>query len=275
MSETGKTINLKSIIGKHSLKTVQFQYMLFEVEQNIDGKSVIVKKQLPLEGLGIMRVVKKGGDDRKVANQYGKKITRRIHKHSQHKIVLEQSNLKKLDEKLMAKVFKQLSGIDISYSSLNKGTINTDSLSATTRRNLRRTLLDSSVLKIIESGEYDDEKLRPFLDFNYEMPKKVFKKVVKKCGFNSTQWSEIIGVNEERVNSSRAFNHQQSMHVLKILLLFNHSYVVFNDKAYFKRWLKKTNPDLGGTPPYFYLDSPSGIDVVRKRMHRIEHGIYS
>ena len=270
------------------MKRLDLQYMIFDVEQNIGGKTVKVKKQLPLEGLG-MRVVRVGegigevGPQVQVVGDYVGdmgmgRVRRRKGKHEKrrdHQIVLGQHKLKQLDQKAIAEVVKHLRGVDMSKTSIDKGKLDTENLSATAKRSLRKTLLDSSVLKIIDNGGYDDDELRPFLDFNYEMPKKVFKKVVKKCGFNSTQWAEIIGVNEERINSSRAFNHQQSMHVLKILLMFNHSYVVFNDKAYFKRWLKKINPDLGGTPPYFYLDSPSGIDVVRKRMHRIEHGIYS
>lgn len=284
MGEASKALSAESVIGKYSLKKLDLQYLVFPVEQNIDGKVVKVRKQLALEGLG-MKVVHSADVastmatglkriDKDTAESLRGKI-RRPKKGDRHRIIVSTAHTGRFDKKLIDIVIEQLERVKVKEESLVKGTIDTGSLSATTRKVLRQTILDRYVLNIIANGGYDDELLRPFLDFNYELPKEIFKKVVRKCGFNTTQWAEIIGVNGDRINSSRAFNHQQSMHILKILLLFNHSFEVFNDKAYFKRWLKKKSVDLGNTPPYFYLDSPSGIDVVRKRLDRIDAGIFS
>lgn len=277
----GEIIDASDIIRKYTKKASEVFSLGFPIQQNINGKVVQVIKHLPIDlGLHIVEPApailtkhKRIGEVSK--GKTGTVLNLRTKHRKGDKVVITLKSKDSVSPEFIRILEKLLDNSDSEIEINYTPKLSTEKLSIASRNKLQKTLLDSSVMSIIENLEFDDELLRPFLDFNYEMPKKVFKKVVKKCGFNTTQWAEIIGVNEDRINSSRAFNHQQSMHILKILLLFNHSLEVFNDKAYFKRWLKKKSVDLGNTPPYFYLDSPSGIDVVRKRLDRIDAGIFS
>lgn len=290
----------KSIIDKHTKEDIRLGQVVFSftVAQTINGKAVEVVKPLPVDAAALTVdpsgavLVKPGltrggepllvfGPHRRVTPTAKKAQKSRIKAYTKQKY--SRAGIKKYKtvppielvqhETVVGRIWP-LNYIDRQYVAKD-GSIITTSLSKTTRQKLQRNLLDSKVSNLIATEEYDESALKPLLDFNYVMSKDVFRTVKKKCSLNESQWAEILSVPEDRIKSTWAFNHQQSMHILKVLLLFNHGIKVMSNKTKFKSWLKKKNKEMGDTPPYFYLDSPSGINVVHKWLLRIDHGIFA
>lgn len=248
----------------------------FVVEQRMNGVLKKLSKELPLMGplAGILDPATKRGK-RDIDKMMGLDLGKTFLGYNAGKTVAVQA-VQKRNRQLRGAVTQivDLWG-EVESMDSNVVRLSAERLTPPARDILKLALLEASVDYIIDNNSHQEGELRPFLDFNYELSKPTFKKIEKACGLNTKQWAEILGVPESRIESSRKFNHQQSMHILKVLLLSNHGKEVFNGKTSFKNWLKKKNSELGGTPPYFYLDSPAGVELVRKRLDRIEHGIFS
>jgi len=87
----------------------------------------------------------------------------------------------------------------------------------------------------------------------------------------------IVGMPQTTYNKKKSehslLDSRNSELIVLITELIDYGKEVFNnEEEKFQRWLKKTNPSLGGNSPESLLDTITGIDEVKFCLNRIEYG---
>ncbi|MGZ5254298.1 MAG: type II RES/Xre toxin-antitoxin system antitoxin [Flavitalea sp.] len=78
-----------------------------------------------------------------------------------------------------------------------------------------------------------------------------------------------------RKKNTDVLDELSSSLVIEIAGTIANGLALFEDAEKLKRWLKKENKALIGKKPIELLNTPTGIKLVNRVLHRIEEGIYT
>jgi putative toxin-antitoxin system antitoxin component (TIGR02293 family) len=80
----------------------------------------------------------------------------------------------------------------------------------------------------------------------------------------------------KKIGENALLGSRDSELVMLITELLDFGIEVFNaEEEKFQRWLKKSNPSLGGKAPESYLDTVTGIYMVKQCLNRLEYGSFA
>lgn len=106
---------------------------------------------------------------------------------------------------------------------------------------------------------------------------RAFDKLAKQAPFLAKEWAGFLNIStktlERHKEEKRDFKPVQGEKIVSIYQLMNYGFEVFEDWDNFFYWMKEKNIALGNERPMDLLDTNIGIDIVKKELGRIEHGI--
>lgn len=106
----------------------------------------------------------------------------------------------------------------------------------------------------------------------------VFVGVMKKTPFSLIEWSNFLNMSlrtmQRYQKKKKSFDPIHAQRIVEINLLYNQGVEVFGEKEKFDAWLDIKNAALGGIKPKELMDNTFGIDVLKKELHAIEHGLF-
>ncbi len=106
---------------------------------------------------------------------------------------------------------------------------------------------------------------------------KSFDKLTKRVPFLAKEWARFLNIStktlERHKEEQRDFKPVQGEKIVLIYQLMLYGYEVFEDWDNFFHWIKERNVALGNEKPMNLLDTNIGIDIIKKELGRIEHGI--
>lgn len=106
---------------------------------------------------------------------------------------------------------------------------------------------------------------------------KSFDKLAKRVPFLAKEWARFLNIStktlERHKEEQRDFKPVQGEKIVLIYQLISYGYEVFEDWDNFFYWIKEKNIALGNEKPMDLFDTNIGIDIVKKELGRIEHGI--
>lgn len=105
----------------------------------------------------------------------------------------------------------------------------------------------------------------------------VFAGVMKKTPFSLSEWSDFLNMSlrtmQRYLKKKKSFDSIYAQRILEINLLYNQGVALFGSNDKFNTWLDTKNIALGGIKPKQLMDNGFGIDVLKKELGRLEHGI--
>ena len=104
-----------------------------------------------------------------------------------------------------------------------------------------------------------------------------FSTIANQSLFNLNEWSEFLHLSERTMQRYKKedaiFDVIHSERIIQLTLLFKFGIDVFGTKEKFNIWIESKSIALGNVIPKDLLDNSFGIDLIRKELGRIEHGI--
>lgn len=104
-----------------------------------------------------------------------------------------------------------------------------------------------------------------------------FENLTRKIPFLAKEWAGFLNIStktlERHKEEKKDFKPVQGEKIVAISQLLNYGFEVFEDWDNFFYWLRERNIALGNERPVDLLDTNIGIDIVKKELGRIEHGI--
>jgi len=104
-----------------------------------------------------------------------------------------------------------------------------------------------------------------------------FEALRVKVPFLAKEWAGFLNIStktlERHKEERRDFKPVQSEKIISIYQLLNYGFEVFEDWDNLFLWIKEKNIALGNERPIDLLDTNIGVDIVKKELGRIEHGI--
>jgi putative toxin-antitoxin system antitoxin component (TIGR02293 family) len=106
----------------------------------------------------------------------------------------------------------------------------------------------------------------------------VFVGVMKKTPFSLIEWSNFLNMSlrtmQRYQKKKKPFDPIYSQRIMEVNLLYNQGVEVFGDNERFDTWLGTKSIALGGVKPKELMDTTFGIDILKKELNAIEHGIF-
>jgi putative toxin-antitoxin system antitoxin component (TIGR02293 family) len=104
-----------------------------------------------------------------------------------------------------------------------------------------------------------------------------FETLMEKAPFLAKEWAGFLNIStktlERHKEERRDFKPVQSEKIIAIYQLLNYGFEVFEDWDNLFHWIKEKNIALGNERLIDLLDTNIGVDIVKKELGRIEHGI--
>ena len=87
--------------------------------------------------------------------------------------------------------------------------------------------------------------------------------------------ARIIPASYSSLSKKQSFDLKTSERILAIAEVYALGIEVFGDIDRFNHWLNAISLPLGGKTPFSILDTSFGIELVKKEIGRIDHGIFA
>lgn len=113
---------------------------------------------------------------------------------------------------------------------------------------------------------------------NQGISKSEFLSIVAHTGLNLTKFSSLLPVSKrtiEKVQDNEILSPQVSDRVLQIATLYQFGEEVLGSMDSFKSWLDTPILSLGSQKPFTFLNTETGIGLIKDTLGRIAHGVYS
>lgn len=108
--------------------------------------------------------------------------------------------------------------------------------------------------------------------------KSEFLAIVAYSGLKLTEFSALLPVSKrtiEKVKDEELLSVAVSDRVLQIEDLYHFGSEVLGTRKAFKEWLHTPILALGGESPLSYIDTETGLGIVKDTLGRIAYGVYS
>ena len=108
---------------------------------------------------------------------------------------------------------------------------------------------------------------------------KIFENLSNKIPFLAKDWAAFLNIStktlERYKEEEKDFKPVQGEKIVSIYQLMNYGFEVFEDWDNFFNWMKEKSIALGNERPMDLLDTNIGIDIVKKELGHIDHGIFA
>lgn len=95
-------------------------------------------------------------------------------------------------------------------------------------------------------------------------------------GYTKDALADLLNISVKTLSryqqSKTKMSPQNSEHMIKLYILYRKGIEVFKTIESFNNWLEKPSYGLGGTVPFSFLNTISGIDLVLEELTKIEYG---
>ena len=107
--------------------------------------------------------------------------------------------------------------------------------------------------------------------------KKQLEAIKSETDFDYHTLSSLLSVSRTTLIKKKGddkFDQPTSERIMLLAELLSYGREVFESRECFNTWIKKPSLALGGKAPLEMLDTPYGIEEVKKELGRIEYGVY-
>lgn len=102
--------------------------------------------------------------------------------------------------------------------------------------------------------------------------------VVQALGIGQAELARALDIPERtlaRRKKEGVLSSEESGKIVRLAQVMERAVEVFEDEQAAMRWLKSSNPALGGNSPLSLLDTELGSVAVANTLGRIEHGVFA
>lgn len=95
---------------------------------------------------------------------------------------------------------------------------------------------------------------------------------IKKGTLATVVFLMSIKTIQRRYQENKKLNPRNGELTLKLIALYKKGIEVFGSRISFNKWMKKDAFGLGNQPPFSFLSTNTGIDLIFEELVRIEYG---
>ena len=108
------------------------------------------------------------------------------------------------------------------------------------------------------------------------LSRRIFEQLKQGYNFTNSQFKLVFSITWKSIQNRSAkdlISGPATDRAINLMELWDEGLDYFDDEKKFTNWLKKPNPFFEGDSPISFLDTPAGVEITRRKIGQLKHGI--